>query len=179
MDLSNCNIRTPRLLLKEWHSFGSTERAKSDLTGVVISILTEPVTRSLPPAWQGDYSTNRAADWIHERDSEGTTLLAISAETSQPVGLMILYEIEDIETGDEDIRLGYLLAESAWGSGMATEMVSGFLDWCRSQDFHGTITAGVERDNQASRRVLEKNGLNSGPTETSGSTETIYRLRLG
>lgn len=178
MDLSNCNFRTARLLLREWHSLDPDEWDGRDLSEAVISILTEPVTRSLPPTWQGDYTTSRAKGWIRERDSEGITLLAVSGETRMAVGLMILFQQVDDEVADAEIRVGYLLAESAWGSGMATEMVTGFVQWCRAQKFVGMITAGVEFDNHASRRVLEKCGLRLESGETPDRSELVYRLRL-
>lgn len=178
MDLTNCEFETLRLVLKEWHSFKPGERDERDLDEVIVSILTEPVTRALPSAWQGEYSIQRAENWVAERDAEGTTILAVSRDTRLPIGLMVLSLLQEDDVGSPEIRLGYLLAESAWGSGMATEIVAGFLEWCRTRDFRGTITAGVERDNYASRRVLEKNGLVSNSLEPTGGTEMIYRIKV-
>ncbi len=92
-------------------------------------MLPVPVTRSLPPPWQGPYSVTRAQQWVEERDKEGTTLLVVDKQVNQPVGLMILFETEDIY--GFEVRLGYLLAEPAWGKGFASELVRGFVGWCR------------------------------------------------
>ena len=56
------------------------------------------------------------------------------------------------------LRLGYMLAESSWGKGLASELVRGVVEWCENKDV-ASVTGGVERDNIASRRVLEKCGF--------------------
>ena len=179
--LRACAFETDRLLVKEWHSLACSEWHPQDLDALVASMLTEPVTRSLPPAWQGTYTTGRAREWVEERDAEGATLLVIGKVARQPLGLMILFEQQErAGTGGIDVRLGYLLAEDAWGQGIASELLAGFLRWCRGQPSLATITGGVGRDNPASARVLEKNGFQ--PVETADATTTdeqLYRLSLG
>ena len=141
-------------------------------------MLTEPVTRSLPVAWQGGYTRERALAWIEERDKEGTTLLVVDKSTNEAVGLMILFETdaEDAAEGIE-VRLGYLLSEPAWGRGLASELIEGFVGWCRGQAALSSLVGGVERDNPASRRVLEKNGFQLVEGEVSGA-EQLFRLRF-
>jgi RimJ/RimL family protein N-acetyltransferase len=169
---------TPRLLVKEWHSLTPNDWDEHDLTEVVTNMLTKRVTSSLPIAWQGAYTIDRARLWIEERDREGKTLLVISRSTRSPIGMMILFEsVRDI-VNKVEIRLGYLLKESSWGKGFASELVRGFVDWCRENNV-ASIIGGVDRENIASRRVLEKNGfvciLDS---EEDGSEEIIYQLQL-
>ncbi len=88
---------------------------------------------------------------------------------------MILFEDEDQHPG-QTIRLGYLLSESAWGQGLASELVEGFVDWCKSVEI-ASIIGGVERDNLLSQRVLEKNGFVSRPT-TEERGDLLFELRL-
>ncbi len=179
MSLSNCNFITPRLVVKEWHSLAADDWTPLELSEVVVSMLTEPVTRSLPPSWRGEYTNERARDWIKERDAEGIVLLVVSKETLQAVGLLILFKSERGQNQETEIRLGYLISESEWGTGLATEILGGFLGWCAANSLRGTILAGVDRENHASRRVLEKNGLRPDPpTATRRSGELIYRLRI-
>lgn len=142
---------------------------------VVRAVLTPQVTRSLPPTWQGAYTEARARDWIEDRDSEGPTLLVVERSSGGPVGLMILYE-EDPETEGVKVRLGYVLAESAWGRGLGSELVRGFVEWCRAAGV-ASIVGGVERENIPSRRVLEKNGFVRTPT-TEGEATEEFELRL-
>lgn len=181
MILKACAFETERLLVKEWHSLSASDWPQQDLAHVVMTTLTEPVTRSLPPSWQGSYSKERASQWIQERDDEeGATLLAIDKSTRQPIGLMILFESQsETDNGCIDVRLGYLLAEAAWGKGFATELVTGFVSWCHNQSSIASIAGGVERDNLASIRVLEKTGfqLVTSGTETA-QDELLYQLNL-
>jgi len=93
---------------------------------------------------------------------------------------MILLETdsEDVVGGIE-VRLGYLLSEHAWGKGIAGELVSGFVTWCRRQANIVSIVGGVEQNNVASQRVLEKNGfLCVQCVEEFAQAERLFRLKL-
>lgn len=57
-----------------------------------------------------------------------------------------------------ELRLGYLIVESRWGRGYATELLQGLVEWVRIAPFR-RIVAGVASDNVASKRVLEKSGF--------------------
>ena len=180
MVLRACTFETERLLVTEWHSPSSSDWQQQELVHVVAAILTEQVTRSLPASWQGSYTVERAREWIEERDKEGATLLVIDKLIHQAVGLMILFEMQTEEgNGDTDLRLGYLLSEATWGKGIASELVNGFVSWCRGQTSISSIAGGVALDNSASKRVLEKNGfqlVQSG--HGIAQDERLYRLSL-
>jgi len=171
----NYNFETIRLELKEWHSLPEESGISNNLAVIVKGILTPRVTESLPPTWQGDYTINRARDWINERNSEGVTLLILEKESQSPLGLVILF---DMAIGQDlaELRLGYLLAEPAWGKGYGSELIQGLVDHCRNQKV-ASIVGGVAKDNMASIRILEKNGFVKDP-ETVGDEEFIFRLKL-
>ena len=105
-------------------------------------------------------------------------LALIEKLTDQAIGLRILFEARAEEgNGVSDVRLGYLLSEASWGKGIASELVHGFVSWCREQESISSITGGVANDNPASKRVLEKNGfqlVQSGDNVTQG--EQLYRM---
>ena len=143
MVFTNYRFSTQRLLVREWHSFAVQEWNPRDLAIVVKDMLTERVTESLPPAWQGSYSLDRARDWVKERDCEGVTLLVVEKASRKPIGLIILFDTANGGEGAE-LRLGYLLAESAWGKGFASELIMGFVEWCRHAEV-ASITGGVGR----------------------------------
>lgn len=166
--------------MKEWHSLSSSDWQQQELAHAVAAILTEPVTRSLPASWQGSYTIERSLDWIKERDREGATLLAIDKSTRQALGLMILFGMEAEESNtDADVRLGYLLSEVTWGKGIASELVHGFVSWCRRQASISSIAGGVAVDNPASKRVLEKNGFELIQSEDEVvQDEHLFRLNL-
>jgi len=177
--LGACAFETERLLAREWHSLSPAEWNERDLADVVAQMLTEPVTRSLPEPWHGRYSLDRAGAWVEERDEEGTTLLVIEKSSREPVGLVLLFETT---TGDDthgiDVRLGYLLSEASWGAGFASELVAGLVLWCRAYPVISSITGGVNPDNRASKRVLEKNGFLPVGKSGAESPEEFYRLSL-
>jgi len=176
MLLNHCTFETERLLVKEWHSLSRKEWSPQDLPLIVAAMLTEPVTRWLLPAWQGNYTLKRAGEWIRERDEEGSTLLVIDKSNFDSIGLMILFEMPSEEdTGNQDVHLGYLLSEATWGKGIASELVEGFVSWCRDQGCISSISGGVAHDNLASKRVLVKNGFQVVGTEVNQG-EHLYRL---
>ncbi len=174
---STCAFETERLSVKEWHALTPEDWCQHDLAAVVSAMLTPAVTQSLPESWQGSYDKERTLEWINERDEEGTTLLVVEKQSRLATGLMILFEI-----GNEvniEVRLGYLLAEPAWGQGFASELVGGFVRWCQAQSAIWKLAGGVERDNPASRRVLEKNGFQPVPSTVSQDhSEQIFELIL-
>lgn len=173
-----CSFSTSRLLVKEWHSLTSKDVEDQDLASVIANMLTAPVTRSLPPGWQGPYTMERAGEWIKERDREGTALLVVELVERKAVGLVILFESAGVNAGGAELRLGYLLAESAWGKGLATELLLGFVEWCKQNNV-ASVVGGVERKNIASRRVLEKGGFLRGASAgDDGKEELLYRLNL-
>jgi RimJ/RimL family protein N-acetyltransferase len=174
MNWSTCRFVTSRLHVAEWHTLATCEALH--LPDIVASLLTPGVTRALPEAWRGGYDLERAESWVRERDLEGATLLALDRTSSFPVGLVILSVSSLHNAPAIRIRLGYLLGETCWGQGLASELVQGFVDWCRSARV-GSIVAGVERNNVASRRVLQKSGFVRQPGD-SNAEQQFFELRL-
>ena len=175
MICDTCSFVTDRLLVKEWHSLSAGDWVDQDLAQAVSALLTPAVTQSLPEGWQGEYTIERATKWIEERDRTGTTLLVLERSSKAPIGLLILFE-SDNEPMGRCVRLGYLLSKSAWGQGLASELVRGFVDWCRAVEI-ASIVGGIERDNIPSQRVLEKNGFVIQPT-AEDNRELFFKLRL-
>ncbi len=177
MICETCAFETDRLLVAEWHSLS---RDDEELARVVATLLTDPVTQSLPISWRGSYTVERARVWINERDIEATTLLIVEKSTGLVIGLMILFEAdaESVPDGIE-VRIGYLLSEPAWGKGYASELIREFVGWCREHKAIRSLAGGVERGNVASTRVLEKNGFH--PVQDDGEVmqrDQLFRLTL-
>lgn len=175
MITKTCRFVTKRLLVAEWHSLSANDWVPKVLAQVVSTILTPSVTQSLPEGWQGTYTVERAAEWIQERDQEGATLLVVEQSTRVPIGMMILFESNGEELG-HTVRLGYLLSESTWGRGIVTELVQGFIGWCRGEAI-SSIVGGVEHDNIPSQRVLEKSGFIC-DSSNGDAGELFFELRL-
>lgn len=169
-----CSFQTERLEVSEWHNLPSP--GDRELSDVLTQLLTPATTRPLPSAWHGRFDKTRAIEWIRERDAESPTLMVLDRKTGVPVGLMILSELPCDRAGSVDVRLGYLLAESAWGRGLGTELVAGFVAWCRSEPRIRSVTGGVALDNPASARVLTNNGFTT--AGTPNDEEQFYELVL-
>lgn len=165
-------FETGRLIVGEWHSLSPSDR---DLAKSVVAILTPAVTQSLPQGWQGEYSAERAAEWIRERDQESTVMLILDRESAEALGLVILFDAGD-EAAGRIVRIGYMLAEAAWSRGIGTELLRGFIEWCGTAGV-SSVLGGVERDNIASRRVMEKAGFVVEPGDAS-DTELLYRFDI-
>ena len=171
----DCVFVTRRLSVEPWH--GAADKYGIDLTAAVAAILSPRTTRALPPAWQGGYTVERARRWVVERDRESVTLLVVDRYSDEPVGLMILYENASEHGAQRRLRIGYVIKQSSWRKGIASELVSGLVQWARAQPLVGSITGGVESQNAASARVLTKNGFSLINRDSNGETET-YTLEL-
>lgn len=149
-----CNFETNRLLGNQWSCQHATSDQAEELAIALAAMLTERVTRPLPQTWHGPYTRERARQWLDERASEGIVVPVLERSTGRLVGLVVATDVHERE-----VRLGYIVAEDMWGRGCASEIVDGFVGWCRGEDAISSIAAGVGKDNPASIRVLEKNGF--------------------
>ena len=171
----SCSFLTQRLSVGPWHS--AADEHGIDLNEAVAAILTPNTTGDLPPTWRGEYTLGRARRWVVERDGESVTLLVVLRSSNQAVGLMILHDEAKEDGGLSHLRLGYVIKESSWGEGIASELVSGLVGWARSQPLVESIRGGVESQNAASARVLIKNGFGLSGHDQAKETDT-YRLEL-
>ena len=163
---------TDRVVVGEWRSLSVSDK---DMFNAIAAILTPTATQSLPEDWRGEYSVHRAARWLENIDQEAAILLVLDRSSKNPIGLMILFESVEERSG-RIVRIGSMLAESSWGNGYATELLQGFVSWCKKMEI-ASVIGGVERDNVASQRVMEKNGFGILPNEQSHG-ELLYELRL-
>ena len=164
-NLSTPSFETDRILVAGWHA--PELQNAIDLPDFLVSLLTEAVTQPLPTDWHGPYTRTRAEARIDKCDREGGTSLVIRKRDREPIGLLFSYGATGDSKKPLDFRIGYVLSESVWGLGLATELVAGFINWCSARPVT-SITGGVERNNAASMRVLQKNGfVRSGESEDS------------
>lgn len=76
------------------------------------------------------------------------------------------------ETGD--IEIGYVLHKKFWGLGYATEALVCLLQWAKQHLVVEYITAYANFDNFASRRVLEKGGMQSFKRTVEKGIDGVY-----
>ena len=89
---------------------------------------------------------------------------------------MFLYENNEIKESEE-LRLGYLLAESIWGKGIGSELIKGLVKYCNDSKIIESISGGVEKDNVGSIKVLEKNGFYKSNEKLPGNM-LLYKIDL-
>jgi RimJ/RimL family protein N-acetyltransferase len=79
----------------------------------------------------------------------------VERATGERLGMHLLNNIQ----GETDLQVGYVLAETAWGRGIATEMAAALLRYGFADLGLPRIVAITNLENRASQRVLEKVGL--------------------
>lgn len=145
---------TPRPALRDWRGLDGAAQAKA--TAALARLLTPKVTAPLPPSLRFAGGAAEAAAWMAARAAEARVLLAADRDGTV-LGLLLLAPDEGAE-GGAVLHLGYLLAEAAWGRGLAREMVQGLV-LALAPGPAARLLGGVGRDNPASARVLRKCGF--------------------
>jgi [ribosomal protein S5]-alanine N-acetyltransferase len=72
-----------------------------------------------------------------------------------------------------EIEIGYGTYEEFQNKGFMTEIVSGIIEWVKTQRIVKAIIASTEKANAASFKVLEKNNFSK-----IGETETLFNWKL-
>ena len=70
-----------------------------------------------------------------------------------------MFFVQDSDGEPSEVRVGYVLAQHAWGKGYASELLRGFATLWDEVRPNVMLLAGVSKNNAASRRVLEKAGF--------------------
>jgi ribosomal-protein-alanine N-acetyltransferase len=86
--------------------------------------------------------------------------------------------LRPLEMRGPEVELGYDLHPDAWGRGLATEAVRETLDFGLGALAIDRVVAVVKPDHAASRRVLEKAGLeHTGVRQAYGEQLLLYEIR--
>ena len=85
--------------------------------------------------------------------------LGIWAVTLLSSGVFVGAASLSVLQGTSEVQLGYRLKEAFWGQGYATEVAQGLVAYAFGSLGLGRLVATTNLDNEASRRVLEKAGL--------------------
>lgn len=156
-DLQIENFSTERFRIKDWRSLINNDVARKKLEAALTAILSPPVLEHLPPSLQLDSEEGAISSWVDARVAESNVFVVNSKADKQLIGLVILAPEPD-HSKRPIIHLGYLIAEPAWGQGAASELVKGLVSALRSLA-PARLVGGVDNDNPASARVLQKAGF--------------------
>ena len=122
----------------------------------ITEILSQKATAHLPDSWQNISDEQLANAWLKERLTEGQVYGITLKDSQSLIGFLFLY---GMSFDDKEIRIGYVLSESHWGKGLATELINGLIVESKKQDNIATLVGGVSRNNMASAKALTKNGF--------------------
>lgn len=78
-------------------------------------------------------------------------------EGDEIVGL--ISPTQPLDAADRSLRIGYGVAPTRWGQGVATRAVADLAAWARADDRVRALTAETSVDNPASQTVLSRNGF--------------------
>lgn len=172
MDARMDDFETERLRVTHWRR--ALEEQADVLRQDLQELLSDAVVQYLPDSLALSGEDDAIDDWIDERDSESIVYLVESRADGAFLGLLLLAPAteDSQDDGDEDddrgedsddarsatLHIGFLFQETAWGQGYASELVAGVMDGLEEIG-NPRVRAGVARDNDASARVLFKNGF--------------------
>lgn len=173
---NTAGFKTERMQINTWAECLNDAHQRQKLIAELAAVLTPPVLRHLPEPLQLSDGQQAIDDWISARAAESDVMTIRDQANSDLLGLLILAEFSDPDAVTT-VHLGYLFAETAWGKGCATELLSGLIDWYRARARPVQLLGGVELGNAASARVLQKNGFEKA-ADLSGATTDMFRLVL-
>jgi ribosomal-protein-alanine N-acetyltransferase len=101
--------------------------------------------------------TQRRIAWYREHQTRFgfSKRIIVNRETGQAIGDSGLFYMPD----GKRIELGYRLARSHWGMGLATEVGEAWLQWFHRHFPDEPLFADVHADNLPSQRILSKLGF--------------------
>lgn len=143
-------FETERLSVAHWADTIAVPVARQNLATQLPDLLTSDVIAHLPPFF--DLTVQNIDQWIDARDAESDIYLILEAGTDTIIGLMFL-----TLPFNNDIHLGYLLGQAAWGQGYASELLAGLMLHVPKTGFR--LLGGVGSENPASAHVLQKTGF--------------------
>ena len=159
ISITCCDFETVRLKVTCFNSSRALQNIDSRFLKQTLSILSDEVTSSLPTGWQGIRTESQVTAWLADRMSEGLVSPIFNHSNNNLIGFLLLSEEPLAQKQKTELRLGYFLDKKVWGLGLGTELIEGFVSWCKNNDTISLVTGGVDTKNIGSSRVLEKNGF--------------------
>ncbi|MCP5039000.1 MAG: GNAT family N-acetyltransferase [Rhodobacteraceae bacterium] len=168
-------FRTARLDVRNWAELLAVPAERHDLERALIGLLTPEVTQRLPLSMQFPGTYGSIGKWVSTQSDEADIFCVHTRDPAVLAGLIVLTQGQD-RGGIATLHLGYLLGVPYWGQGYASELIAALLA-ALSSDPQKYILAGVDRDNHASSRVLQKAGFEIVPEKTT-ATRLMFEKHL-
>lgn len=155
-------FETERLSVAHWAETIAAPEARQRFATQLPDLLTPDVIAHLPPFF--DLTDQNINQWIDARDAESDIYLIREIGADAIIGLMFL-----TPPFNNDIHLGYLFGQAAWGQGYASGLLAGLMLHVPKTGFR--LLGGVGRENPASAHVLRKTGFQIVPELSDTETE--------
>jgi RimJ/RimL family protein N-acetyltransferase len=158
LSLNTMNFDTQRLQLHHVTQSSAPEMEADDFLANIVNLLTPAVVLSLPPNFHQVDNPSKAATWLTGMLAESHLYSITLSASGDLIGFLFLSK-SDVQ----EAHLGYLLGETYWGQGYGSEILKGLLTALVDHTELKKLTAGVDRTNIASARLLEKVGFVEAP----------------
>ena len=153
---------TPRLILRRWQESDREPFAQMNADPVVMHFFAALMTRT-----ESDEAIDR---YLAAFDRDGLSFFAATLrDTGDFIGTIGLQTMRDVVPNlpQPAVEIGWRLAQSAQGKGLATEGARAIVDYAFNQLGLNEVVAIAAIPNQPSRRVMEKLGMTHRPSSTS------------
>jgi [ribosomal protein S5]-alanine N-acetyltransferase len=167
----NKMIETERLILKPLTYEQLVKYTKCDNsleTELNLNETSRTISPELKEAFEQTILPNvadKTKDYLYS-----TLWTAISKTENKMIGDLCIVG-EPNENGE--IEIGYGTYDEFQGKGFMTEIVSGIIEWTKTQEKVKSVIASTDKTNTASFKVLEKNNFIK-----IGETETLFNWKL-
>lgn len=138
----------------------------------IVELLRPAVVEALPPYFQEINSNEDALRWLSTVCAESQLFTVVLKGQTLPMGFLFVHE-----QSEGIVHIGYLLGEAYWRQGYASELLSGFIDWAKQYTPYRCLVAGLDEDNQASKRLLVKLGFSLQASSEANTQIYHYNIR--
>lgn len=148
-----------------------TETQETEILVSITELLTAKVVENLPPYFRNIHSLSDAQKWLEKMLSESRLFVVRHTGTNTIIGFIFVFVGNDVEA-----HIGYLLGESYWGKGYATELLKGLIDFIKHENKIKLLIAGVATNNIVSSKLLHKLGFVKSASENNETVFYEYQL---
>jgi len=159
--------QTSRLSVDE--VFSDTQ--ETEILVSITELLTSKVVENLPPYFRNINSILDAQEWFNKMVSESRLFMVKDTGTNTIIGFVFVFV-----GNNADAHIGYLLGESYWGKGYATELLKGLIDFIKHENKIKRLIAGVATNNIVSSKLLDKLGFVKSASENNETVFYEYQL---
>lgn len=163
---------TPRMNVDHWSRRLQAPKMRREFACKLQKMLTPEVTKHLPPYLQIDGSFEQAEQAMCDLEAKSEVACIVDRASRKVAGLLVVGRDPDEAN---TVYVGYLLSQTYWGRGLASEMLRGLVDWTEAQGWQGRMLGGVDPGNPASAAVLRKVGFSKDAARSGPDTDMFGR----